>query len=317
MVSEKKKLKRFKALFDRGIALMDQGRHREGADTLMEAVLAAPSVWTKYRFTAFQTFCQSKRGALTENDVKLLKRFLHNTEEPAVYRAQAAALVASGTVQLEGNVHDAAEYYRLGLDCINSSPAEHDDKVIIFPPYARNPDVTVKRFLRKMKLTLEANVGYTEGNYPSMDTVETLKSMGVQTSFKMQCVGLKNEEEDLMKRTQAGGTHCDCCNKSTKELQMEELLKCGRCQMVFYCSTDCQRKAWNGGHKQACRKKGQVKVGDDMQLGGLANRKDLNGRFVKVVGAGAVEGKWLVKLAESPNSFSVSVDKLIRLRPTA
>lgn len=317
MVSEKKKLKRFKALFDRGIALTTrQGPHREGADTLMEAVLAAPSVWTKHRFTAFQTFCQLTRGALTENDVKLLKRFLHNPEEPAIYRAQAAALVADGSMQLEGNLHDAAEYFRLGLDSVNSSPAEHDDKVVIFPPYDRNPDVTVKGQLRKMKLTLEASLGCTEGNYPSMDTVQTLNSMGALSYSKVRCKALKNKEEDLMERTRAGGTHCDCCNKSTKELQMEELLKCGRCQMVFYCLTDCQRKAWNGGHKQACRKKGQVKVGDDMQLDGLANRKDLNGRFVKVVGPGAVEGKWLVKLAESTTPLSVSVDKLVRL-PTA
>ena len=31
-----------------------------------------------------------------------------------------------------------------------------------------------------------------------------------------------------------------------------ELLKCGKCRAVLYCSVACQRKGWKGGHKAAC-----------------------------------------------------------------
>ena len=50
---------------------------------------------------------------------------------------------------------------------------------------------------------------------------------------------------------------------------------------------------------------------------GLTNRKDLNRRFVKVVGLGASGGKWLVKIADCTQPMSVSGDKLVRLRPKA
>jgi hypothetical protein len=37
--------------------------------------------------------------------------------------------------------------------------------------------------------------------------------------------------------------------------------------MVFYCSPACQREHWKKrGHKQACRVKGQIQIGDDMQI---------------------------------------------------
>lgn len=30
------------------------------------------------------------------------------------------------------------------------------------------------------------------------------------------------------------------------------LLKCGRCKGVFYCSRDCQRGDWKEGHREHC-----------------------------------------------------------------
>jgi len=58
------------------------GLDRETADKFMEAVLAAPSVWTKYRFSCFWSFLQIvEDDATTKNDIKLLKnQFLKNKE---------------------------------------------------------------------------------------------------------------------------------------------------------------------------------------------------------------------------------------------
>ncbi|TRM61849.1 hypothetical protein BD626DRAFT_500730 [Schizophyllum amplum] len=33
----------------------------------------------------------------------------------------------------------------------------------------------------------------------------------------------------------------------------EKVKRCGRCQMVIYCSVECQRASWKATHKQACR----------------------------------------------------------------
>jgi len=40
---------------------------------------------------------------------------------------------------------------------------------------------------------------------------------------------------------------CDECGKTEGKLRL-----CTRCRLVRYCSTDCQRKAWTGGHKDRC-----------------------------------------------------------------
>lgn len=80
-------------------------------------------------------------------------------------------------------------------------------------------------------------------------------------------------------------------------------------------SAACQRKTWKCGHKQDCRKKGQIEVGLDAALSDLSSRKCLNGCFVKVIRPGATGGKWLVKLADSFRSMFVSADKLVQLRP--
>lgn len=40
---------------------------------------------------------------------------------------------------------------------------------------------------------------------------------------------------------------CGECGKTEGKLRL-----CTRCRNVRYCSTECQRKAWLGGHKDAC-----------------------------------------------------------------
>lgn len=44
--------------------------------------------------------------------------------------------------------------------------------------------------------------------------------------------------------------------------------QCGRCRKVWYCSRDCQRKAWVGGHKDKCK----VADPDDARLSAIAKK---------------------------------------------
>jgi tetratricopeptide (TPR) repeat protein len=40
---------------------------------------------------------------------------------------------------------------------------------------------------------------------------------------------------------------CDTCSRPNPPK------RCGRCSCAFYCSIECQRKHWRGGHKKSCR----------------------------------------------------------------
>lgn len=124
--------------------------------------------------------------------------------------------------------------------------------------------------------------------------------------------------QEYMERTSVGGSHCDCCGKSRQELGMATLVFCSRCEMAYYCSSTCQRTAWKtGGHKEACRKPGQIKRDDVMRLDGLVSKPELNGIFVKAVKENA-DGRWAVELMDGRQTkISVKAENLHRLRPTA
>jgi hypothetical protein len=165
-----------------------------------------------------------------------------------------------------------------------------------------------------MKLLIEVNLRLTEGHLPSNAGKEMMLSIGGVAGFRVTRHPMQNEQ-DLLMRSIAGGNRCDGCKKGREELDLGSFSVCGRCKMVSYCSPVCQRKAWNTGHRQSCRQKGQIEVGDDMVLVGLSSRTELNGRFAKIIGPGSVEGKWLDKLTDASQPMSVSGDKLLRLRP--
>lgn len=239
-------------------------------------------------------------------------------------------MIANAKHIQDSNVHEAAIYFKLGLEVIKTSPPHDDDRVIIFPPYDQitgtDEGVRVKSQLDKTKTMAEFDLCQLEGRVFPPDLVakrfrymtqhkDHLYNENEKKGVDLLSKPVSRNEFDLCDRSLSGGSHCDGCSKSKEELQMDEFLKCSRCEMVFYCSAACQRKSWDGGHNKACRKRGQIEIGDDMMLVRLENRKDLNKRFVKVVGHGATEGKWLVKLLDMAQPMAVSGDKLVRLRP--
>jgi hypothetical protein len=60
-----------------------------------------------------------------------------------------------------------------------------------------------------------------------------------------------------------GGLECDYCHKSRRELGLDTFKVCSRCNIAYYCTRECQEKAWSeGGHKKLCRKPGEFKSGD-------------------------------------------------------
>ncbi|KAH8833895.1 hypothetical protein DL96DRAFT_1810276 [Flagelloscypha sp. PMI_526] len=42
---------------------------------------------------------------------------------------------------------------------------------------------------------------------------------------------------------------CSCCQKNVGAANLK---KCSKCNLVRYCSRECQKQAWNLGHKKSC-----------------------------------------------------------------
>ena len=59
------------------------------------------------------------------------------------------------------------------------------------------------------------------------------------------------------------GDRCEYCYKSRKELGVHTMKVCSTCLLAYYCSEECQKKAWMGrGHKEKCRRRGEFKEND-------------------------------------------------------
>ena len=72
-----------------------------------------------------------------------------------------------------------------------------------------------------------------------------------KTTFLAQCKALKKFQRAPFKR-------CAACGARPSGLRA-----CARCQMVFYCSADCQKKDWDPTHKAVCGRLRQADVDHD------------------------------------------------------
>uniref|UniRef100_A0A7S2PP54 MYND-type domain-containing protein n=1 Tax=Leptocylindrus danicus TaxID=163516 RepID=A0A7S2PP54_9STRA len=129
-------------------------------------------------------------------------------------------------------------------------------------------------------------------------------------------IGMFSPHHNVEKRIRVGGNVCDACGKTYAELGMKQLKKCTRCMNAFYCSVECQRTQWRAGHKEACRKPGQIEPGDLMKLVKLQRRSDLNGLIVETVTALSDRdgNRWKVDLGNQ-RMFDVNVCNLEHIRP--
>lgn len=118
------------------------------------------------------------------------------------------------------------------------------------------------------------------------------------------------------------GLTCDYCCRHRDNVGVEALQLRSRCEMAFYCSTECQRKAWNERqHKKVCRKQGQFKVGDMAEtLQPFGNV--MAGEQVRVIApdtagdANSANHEWLVaSLNDDDDTEIVPVQQLKRVRP--
>lgn len=106
----------------------------------------------------------------------------------------------------------------------------------------------------------------------------------------------------------SAGNMCDNCQKTKAELRVERFLCCGRCKLEYYCSPECQRAAWDNGHKKLCRAKGDFRPGDQ-----VLDVRD--GEQIQLVEHVEAEDAWVVANLRGTDQHSVPTKKLLRVRP--
>ena len=110
-----------------------------------------------------------------------------------------------------------------------------------------------------------------------------------------------------------GGNFCDCCGKSAQDANLSVLFKCKACRLAWYCSKSCQSKCWAKGHRDHCKKFGNIGKGDAVMLSGLKTRPETNGTLVRVEELLGSGGRAAVQVLK-PESSSLKVGMKLSIK---
>ena len=219
---------------------------------------------------------------------------------------------------------EAAEYYRRAVALGGEVSQEESNRRIAATLISSNgvPSYGMRRvgdIVAEVVQEASANLNVLQnplGGLVSQIPERTLRSDGSQLPREVRRNDVPFDNPSIMTRLAVGGQACDFCGKSLRELGVTTLKTCSRCKSAYYCTVDCQKRAWKAGHKHHCREPNQIEVGDIMTLRGLETNPDMNGRLFRVLHADpATPGKWVVKTRLEGRVLSVSTKNLAHLRP--
>lgn len=264
-------------------------------------------------------------------DVKALEKFKHDKSEPSLFRTEAAFTLALLNWS-SGDRVEAAENYRSTIR-IGRKAKEKERKKTVVSVSGTSISVDLTNAFKNVGGLIDQVVKQAEEHLANLEKTFT-SAPSTTPSLKIRSDGsaklpsarmngipmgplaapLSDDECDWL--VSVGGGECDHCKKTLKKLGMKHLLLCSKCKLAFYCSADCQGRQWRAGHKDACRKPGQVKEGDYVRIDGLVSRPELNGIVVQVQGALSTQpGCFEVRIHGGDASISVAHEKLQQLRP--
>jgi len=231
----------------------ERGEPRAEANRMMQEFLSLRNEdpWNSQRLSAFDsyvTFMMVAGSRKFDYDskqvhIKFLKKIRRSKTEPAFYRALAHETTGHINLFIAGSFDahgEALEHFEKAISIYKSADASekglivslHGDAISIGEYYENHvSSITGLAFCYRGKFSIRA----------------WSPTGGCDLNVALPA-----------------GVQCDCCEKYRKEdLGEEDLRRCGRCKMAFYCSAACQQKAWKEqGHRLVCRKKGEFKAGD-------------------------------------------------------
>jgi hypothetical protein len=315
------------------------GRWRRAADAYLKCyLLPACAAWegSALVLDGFTSIVRDGRlpAAQTVTYIKALKRIARDEARPLLDRVKA--YFARGLAKWDaGSRDEAATDYRGAMQLAATATSADRSGLVWRHQNVAGPEQVsvsdeVDRIAEQARDNLSVLTGQSDGDMAALaaaaaaegalrGTLNPVRNVGGGAFVLSDADAGSNEAalKDAMARLSVGGDRCDQCGvepPETKPLKM-----CGRCRMAFYCSKDCAKAAWRGGHKQACRAPGQFNVGDQVVVRGLVGRSELNGSIVVVRGE-LSEGRIPTGPIGSENEdggFSIKPSNLRRLRPSA
>lgn len=201
------------------------------------------------RLVAFQFFCEELEEKVLpnyddyneRNDLLMFFKSIRRDErEPRFYRAKANFMIGSIHIW-RFDPHAKALYYFDEASQLYKSATEAEKKKLV---YLGNDPVELGNL-------------YANG----------LREIECTTNYLLDKVSLEawhpTDSSTTIQYSHIAGLICDCCAVRRDEMEGEVMLMCGNCKMAFYCSPECQARAWKEHrHQKECRKKGEFRQGD-------------------------------------------------------
>ena len=288
----------------------ERGEPRAEANRMMQEFLSLldEDPWNSQRLSAFDSYgiiMMPGNGKFDYDSkqvhIKFLKKIRRSTTEPAFYRALAHEI--TGRINL----------FVAGAFDAHGEALDHFEKAISI---YKSADASEKGLI----VSLHGDAICIGDYYENHVSLITKLVFFYREKFSVRAWGPTGCDLNV---AIPAGIQCDCCEGSRKEdLGEEGLRRCGRCKMAFYCSVDCQQKAWKEqGHRLVCRKEGEFKVGDvavvTKSVGGIRSGQhvELIAPVLDDVGTNdESQSRWLVKEKHGDEQGKVAVKSLKQVR---
>lgn len=322
------------------VVAFQQGNHRLSANKYIEAYHLAPqndkTLWQI--FHGYTSILKEEYFPATDNDLKSLQRIADDKSQGKLYRVEAS-FTCGLLLWIRNQREEAANYYRKAVRIAQRTSEKERKKTLmatlVSPDGNQITGLGMKSIgeimdpivedaqgnLNKMEHT---TIGFDPKLFPPSAQQQKLRSDGTpmpsaarNTSIPLGPLPTSITQEQIGRLLSVGGNQCDGCQKTLEELGRKQLQRCTRCGKTWYCGRECQTEAWKKGHKDFCRKPGEIKKGDYVRIQGLQSKPELNGTLVELVDEDPNNpGKrWLTRIPGGDTSVSIATGKLEQLRP--
>ncbi len=302
-----------------------QGKHREAATNYWLLFREFSNPTDEKRYYIFHGYTSTLREGdleLSDDDVKNLEAVFRDKHEPRLFRLEAG--YALGVISYKRSERlKCQDYYHRAITIGEKKPKNSKQEKLEQRKMKMKNTSTGDEEQKTMKELMDGIVKDCHKNLNGLNR-STMNFASASEHDKkpmkkthLMHVGLGGTSfAEINNLIDVGGLHCDCCKAKAKKL-----LVCERCKKTYYCSPECQKKQWkNNGHKIHCRKDGEFKAGDLVQIARLKSKPELNEWIVRIVGPDKnKEGRYEVTAGGAVGgmngSFSIAAGNLNQLRP--
>jgi len=316
------------------LTFWNQGKHREAATEYWLAFRGIPNSTHQARYHILHGYTSTLRGdyfEATDGDVKNMEQIFRDKHEPRLFRLEAGYTLGVMSYSRSERLKCQEIYHHaitIGEKQPKNSKQERleQKKMLMLTPGGEQTQKTMKELMDVVLKDCQNNLNglnksTTVRSASSLERTVNEATAGGDPPQKRTHVmpigrgGTSLSNEEINNLIDVGGLQCDCCKCKSKKL-----LVCQRCKKAYYCSAECQKKQWReNGHKLHCRKDGEFKAEDLVQIARLKNKPELNDKIVRVVGPDKNnEGRYEVRMEGSvkgDKSFSIAAGNLNQLRP--